>query len=45
MADALKTEKEWDEAAGPYRFNENGEITKQLFFKKSEGGEFKIFEE
>lgn len=45
VADALKTEKEWDEAAGPYRFNENGEITKQLFFKKSEGGEFKIFEE
>ena len=45
VADALKSEKQWNEAAGPYRFNKNGEIGKLLFFKKSEGGEFKIFEE
>lgn len=42
IAEVLKTEEKWDECAGPYRFNENGDIEKQLFIKKSSNGEFKL---
>lgn len=42
IASALRTEEKWDECAGPYRFNENGDIEKQLFIKKSSNGEFKL---
>ena len=45
IAAALKNEEEWNECAGPYRFNENGEIEKALIIKKSSNGEFKLLEE
>lgn len=45
IAAALKSKNEWDEGAGPYRFNENGEIEKKLLVKKSENGAFKTVDE
>lgn len=45
IASALKNEEEWDEGAGPYRFNQNGEIEKALLIKKSINGEFKTVNE
>ena len=45
IAAALKNQQEWDEGAGPYRFNNNGEIEKTLLVKKSENGEFKTVAE
>lgn len=45
IAAALRSEEEWDECAGPYRFNENGDIDKQLLVKKSTGGEFKVVDD
>ena len=45
IAAALKSKNEWDEGAGPYRFNENGEIEKKLLVKKTYAGSFKTVDE
>ncbi len=42
---ALKKKEVWDEGAGPYHFNETGEIEKKLLVKKAEGGVFKTVNE
>ena len=45
IAAALKNREVWDEGAGPYSFNENGEIEKKLLIKKTSGGIFKTIDE
>lgn len=40
VAEALRNKEEWDEGAGPYRFDENGESKKALLIKKSTAGAF-----
>lgn len=45
IAAALKSEEQWDECMGPYRFNEQGDIEKKILIKKSVDGEFKVLKE
>ena len=45
VAKVLRTLQKWDEGAGPYRFNENGDIINgKLYVKKASNGVFKVIE-
>ena len=45
VAKVLHSVQKWDEGAGPYRFDENGDITDgKLYVKKAEKGFFKVIE-
>jgi branched-chain amino acid transport system substrate-binding protein len=45
VAKTLRSVEEWDEGAGPYRFDEKGDITNcMLYVKKAANGVFKVIE-